>query len=169
MIDLNEYRHKIDLSGFIVKVDGALYNKFLAYAESVYPAEFDVCYLVGGKLIVSDVGAPVVGWKYLDTGAKVKGLSMEDTLSPVSRMSSVTVLAETRIKPKQADFYDELADLLAKHSASITSTSNINIQIKGRTMPWRGIAGRWIGNTLVTGKSLSAKSIRKFRLRSKVV
>ena len=79
------------------------------------------------------------------------------------------VVHQEEITLKQADFFDELADLLAKHSASIASNSNLNIQIKGRTIPHKGKAGRWYGSELVEGKIISAKTIRKFRLRSKVV
>lgn len=145
------------------------YNAVLEFAKKVHPRNFYIGVTAEGRNVLCNGTSFTRLSGYWTNVSHPKKRHFEVCQESISMLSSVALLQDTFNKTNQADFYDELADLLAKHSASITSTSNINIQIKGRTMPWRGIAGRWIGNTLVTGKSLSAKPIRKFRLRSKVV
>lgn len=145
------------------------YNAVLEFAKKIYPRDFYVGVTAEGRNILCNGTSITRLSTYWVNVSHPKKRNFEVCQESISEISSIVVLQDTFLKTNQADFYDELADLLTKHSASITSTSNIDIQIKGRTMPWLGIAGCWIGNTLVTDKSLSAKSIRKFRLRSKVV
>lgn len=73
------------------------------------------------------------------------------------------------IKAKQADFMDELADLLAKYDASIKSESDISIMVKGAVLPHSGKRKKSREQYRKTIPTISARTIRKCRLRHKVV
>lgn len=76
---------------------------------------------------------------------------------------------DNNIKPKQADFMDELADLLARYDASIKSNDDIRIMVKGAVLGHSGIRKESTRNYRTPIPTISARTIRKFRLRSKVV
>lgn len=83
----------------------------------------------------------------------------------------------TQIKLNHANFMDELAELLIKYDASVSSKSLININVKGAVLPHNGIKGVWskknpesITKMVLTNlHTISAKTLRKCRLRTKVV
>lgn len=93
------------------------------------------------------------------------------TIVNVKQLLSIVPVAHNcslDVKPKQADFLDELADLLARYDASILSNNNIDINIKGKIVGHHAIR-RHIRRPGNMCNAITARTIRKFRLRSKVV
>lgn len=152
-----------------IEMSRKTYNKVVDLARTVYPNGFYISICCETGHILGNVTKALSMKSYWSNLTSKNNRDFEVSKCWITKVSSKALLSDLQLKPKQADFFDELADLLEKHSASIASNSNINVQIKGRTIPIRGIKGKWYGRDLVTGKCLSARTIRKFRLRSGVV